>query len=194
MRAFMAFLTVLLLCAWAFADGPFDTPTLLKTVEQDTYETKNHIHGKEIWFGRHATQEDNVWALRDTLGLYRGISGANTWGVDAADTVKVIGSSDTPVQAGKKYFDMHKIFISASSQTDLWKIRFVWSTTNFAAGLAAGNISETVVTVNSAAARFSPVQIMMPHLAAGTKVWAQVWNDTDNATLDFLVGIHEYDK
>jgi hypothetical protein len=35
---------------------------------------------------------------------------------------------------------------------------------------------------------------MMPRGTCGTtKVWVQAWNATDNATIDFLVGLHEYE-
>lgn len=159
---------------------------------QEAREVAEHFHTKGRWFGRSALQAGNDWAKQDTLGVYLITSGDNTWGVDAADTTKVIGSDDTPTAAGNKYFDMHKIFVSASTSTSLWKIRFVWSDTNFADGLAAGNYSESIFMVASAASRLSPVDIWMPRLPSGTKVWAQGWNATDNATLSFLVGIHEY--
>jgi hypothetical protein len=159
---------------------------------QDARTVEDHFHSKGRWFGRHATQAGNTWALSDTLGVFVSTSGNNTWGVDAADTTKIFGSSDTPTIASYKYFDMHKIFVTTASQTSVYKIRFVWSTTTFAAGLTAGNYSETIVIVASAAARISPSEIWMPKLASGTKVWAQAWNATDNATVSYFVGIHEY--
>ncbi len=159
---------------------------------KEAREVDNHFHTKGRWFGRHALQTGNNWAKQDTLGVFVATSGDNTWGVDAADTVKVFGSSDTPTVAGYNYFDAHKLFVTTASQTSIYKIRFVWSTTNFADGLAAGQYSETVCIVASAASRISPIEIMMPRLVSGTKLWAQAWNAVDNATISFLVGIHEY--
>ena len=37
-------------------------------------------------------------------------------------------------------------------------------------------------------------EVMMPRGTCGvTKVWFQAWNASDNATIDFLVGLHEYE-
>jgi len=166
----------------------------LSVTLRDVKEIENHIHSTEKWLGRSADQTGTDWAKQDTLGVFLAISGNNTWGIDAADTVFVIGTSDTPITAGSVYFDMHKIYVVDASVTSVYKVRFVWSTTTFAAGLAAGNVSETMVKVSSAASRISPTEFQMPRLAVDTKVWAQCWNATDNATLSFYVGIHEYSE
>lgn len=193
------FILVLIPLTSVFAAGNMSQKQFINTTIdslnatlQEAREVENHFHCKGRWFGRHATQAGNNWAKQDTLGVFVSTSGNNTWGVDAADTTFVFGSSDTPTVAGYTWFDMHKLFVTAATQTSVYKIRFVWSTTNFADGLAAGDYTETLVIVASAASRISPVDIWMPKLAAGTKMWAQCWNAVDNATISYYVGIHEY--
>jgi hypothetical protein len=40
-----------------------------------------------------------------------------------------------------------------------------------------------------------PVYVQMPRLRCGIdKVWIQAWNATDNSTISFTVGVHEYDN
>lgn len=143
-----------------------DTLTSIHTHLVNEIETD--VHAKIKWFGRHATQAGTVWALQDTLGLFRSTSGANTWGIDAADTTKIFGSTNFTTD-----FDISYILIVANSATTVYKVRFVWSTTNFAAGLAAGNITETMSIPPAANARSAPMQVGMVELTSGTKVWAQ---------------------
>ena len=47
-------------------------------------------------------------------------------------------------------------------------------------------------TVN-ASTRQVPIVIQMPRVAVASKVWVQAKNATDNATVDFFVGMHFYE-
>jgi hypothetical protein len=39
-----------------------------------------------------------------------------------------------------------------------------------------------------------PVEVMMPRGTCGsTKAWMRGWNATNNATIDFFIGWHEYE-
>ena len=38
----------------------------------------------------------------------------------------------------------------------------------------------------------APIDVRMPRIACGSKVWVQAKNATDNATIDFFCGGHEY--
>ena len=160
----------------------------------EAVEIEHHLHNKESWFGKSADQSGTDWAV---LGLtpFRAISGANTWGVDTNDEAKVLGSSDTPKIPGMAYYDPHRLFIKAVSVSTPWIIRLIYGTGTMAAAITALQFSEVMLAgddTNPQQAVGTPVDIIMPREAAGTKLWAQAWNATNNATIDFFIGIHEY--
>jgi hypothetical protein len=160
------------------------------------HEIEKHFHGRECWRGKKAAQTATDWA-DDTLSPFRAISGADDWGGDADDEAQVFGTDDTPFIAGNPKFDIHRILIVATSVDTHWKLRFVWGTGTMAAAIAANQFSCFMLKFDSANPQQSagiPVDVMMPRLNSGVdKVWLQAWNATDNATIDFLVGTHEYE-
>lgn len=156
-------------------------------------EHDDHFHARERWFGISADQSGNDWALEAGLTPFRAISGNGIFGEDANDEAKVLGTDDTPVIAGKRLFDMHEIFITALSAATVYILRFIWGTGTMAASEALGQYADVPVMKESAAGRSLIQEIRMPKVAADTKVWCRAKNATDNATADFLVGLHEYD-
>ncbi len=157
-------------------------------------ELENHFHNRERWFGKLAVQTATDWA-DDNLSPYRAISGNGVYGADPNDEAQVLGTADTPVIAGKTKYDMHRIAITASSSTSVWKLRVVYGTGTMADAVAAGQYSTVMVRYDPAIGENSNanIEIMIPRLTSGTyKVWVQGKNATDNATIDFFVGLHEY--
>jgi len=168
---------------------------LLETPDSLAYrvaEIDRHLHSRERWLGKLAVQTATDWA-DDTLTPFVAISGNNAYGADANDEAQVVGTDDTPIIAGSVYFDVHRIMVIDATHQTVYKLRLVWGTGTMAAAIAAGQTTETMVQVISAAARRSPVDMRMPRIATDTKVWVQAWNATDNATVSFLVGYHEYE-
>lgn len=166
--------------------------TSIRTLKK-TKEINNHTHTVERWFGRHATQSGNNWAKQDTLGAFQLVSGNNDWG----DTLKVLGSGDTPVTAGKLFADSNHLLISDVSQATVYKLRMIWGSTNASVELAAGNYTETMIITDKTLGNTSggvPIVIMTPSGPVGSKVWMQCWNATNSATIDFFIGIHEYEE
>lgn len=164
-------------------------PRILNTV----VEIERHFHSPEVWFGISADQSGNNWAA-DTLNAYTCISGNGDYGADADDEALVIGSDDTPTAAGFVEFDVREILIVGVSANTAYKLRISWGTGTLAAAILAGNCSEFMLkfdTVGNVDAAF-PHRLQMPQLDSGIKVWIQCKNATDNATVDFFVGIHEY--
>jgi hypothetical protein len=158
-------------------------------------EIERHLHGRECWRGKLAVQTATAWA-DDTLTPFRAISGNDTWGGDANDEAQVLGTGDTPFVAGNVRFDAHRILVTALSTDTPWKLRIVWGTGTMAAAITANQFSCFMLqnNPNGAKAGGFPVNVMMPRLNSGVdKVWMQAWNATDNATADFLIGIHEYE-
>lgn len=157
-------------------------------------ELENHFHNQECWRGIKAVQTATEWA-DDVLTPFRCISGNNDYGSDADDEALVLGTADTPFRIGLVKFDVHRIFIDDVSVASLYKMRLIWGTGTMADAITAGQFSCLHLKfdgIGATSASF-PVDVKMPRLDSGVdKLWAQCWNVTDNATLDFLVGIHEY--
>ena len=174
------------------------TDGLAGTADSLAYRTsvvERHLHGRERWFGKLAVQTATDWA-DDTLTPYRVISGAAVYGADANDEALVLGTDDTPAIAGNVRFDVHRFMVIAASSATPYKMRFVYGIGTMADAIAAGQYSEIVLMIDPAAAQVphDVFEIMMPRLTAGTmQVWAQCRNATDDATIDFLVGLHEYE-
>jgi len=130
------------------------------------------------------------------LTPFTAISGNNTYGVDADDEALVLGTSDTPLIAGMTRFDLHRIFIVDVSSDTPWKLRIIHGSGTMADAIAAGDYTEAVVMsdiTNPQQSSGVPVELIMPRGVCGSdKVWIQAWNGTNNATIDFLIGLHEY--
>ncbi len=168
----------------------------LEVVDAELEVVEAHLHSREHWCGKSGDQSGNNWGA-DTLTPYRAISGNGVYGADASDEAKVMGSDDTPFVTGKTYFDLHRITVIAISSDTVYKLRIVWGTGTMAAAISANQMTEVmIITSTDKANKFggAPFEIQMPRLATKTKIWIQARNATDNATVDFFVGLHEYDE
>jgi hypothetical protein len=163
----------------------------LITIEAVATETEKHFHTRARWFGKKGTQTATDWA-DDILGAYRVISGSNAYGTDANDAALVWGTADAMI-AGQTKMDMDKIMVVSSDSTSPWKLRLIYGSGTMADAITAGQYTETMVQVISNTSRIGKEEIRMPRLTIGTdQIWCQGWNATNNATLDFYVGIHGY--
>ncbi len=170
---------------------------LVGTAESLAYHAElveYHLHNRERWFGKLAVQTATDWA-ENNLSPFRAISGNNTYGTDLNDEAQVLGTDDTPAIAGDVKFDMHRIFVVATSQETIWKLQVVYGSGTMADAIAAGQYSTVMLKIDSAAAASpaTPMDIMLPRLACGVdKVWVRAWCSTDNASIDFFIGFHSY--
>jgi len=160
------------------------------------HEIEKHFHSRGRWLGKLGTQTATAWA-DDTLTPYQAISGNDDYGGDVNDEALVVGTDDAPQITGMVKFDLHKVLITAVSVDTVYKLRIVYGSGTMAAAIIAGQYSEFMVKFDSSNPQQSagiPFHVQMPRLTSGTdKVWIQAWNATDNATVDFFVGIHEYE-
>ena len=164
-------------------------------VSAEVTEIEHHIHNRERWFGKTGSQTATDWGTLASLTAYTAISGSGTWGADENDEAQLLGTADTPAITGMAKFDLHRLFMVAFSAATVYYIRIVWGTGTMADAITAGQYSDVPVATNVTPANKatgSPIDIIMPRIAAGTKVWAQCMNATDNATVTFLIGLHEY--
>jgi hypothetical protein len=158
------------------------------------HEIEKHFHNRERWFGKLAVQTATDWA-ENNLSPFRAISGNNDYGTEANDEALIFGTADTPAIVGGVKYDAHRLFIIDASSTTIWKLQLIYGSGTMAAAIAAGQFSTVMVKVDAAAAATPalPVDIITPRLTCGVdKMWMRAWNATDNATIDFFAGIHEY--
>lgn len=159
------------------------------------HEIERHFHGRERWRGKKASQTATDWA-DDVLTPFRATSGNNDYGGDANDEALVLGTADTPAIAGNTRYDLHRIMMVGASSSTAYKLRIVYGTGTMADAITAGQYSEMVIMSDPSAAQVphDVFDVMMPRGTCGsTQIWVQAWNATNNATIDFLVGWHEYE-
>jgi hypothetical protein len=154
-------------------------------------EIERHLHSGARWFEA-ATTPDGETHTADRIGSGSGAfqmdAGNDTWG----SWIQVLGSTDTPADTGKVYFDPHQFIVEDSERSAVYFIQITRGESG-AAGLAAGTYSEFVysATVQKDTA-IIPVQT--GRAPAGSKLWARcMCPGQDTATLDFYIGIHEYE-
>lgn len=162
------------------------------SISYRVHEIEKHFHGYERWLGKaiapsgeiHVADKIDVGVLAFQID-----AGNNNWGA----WVQILGSSDTPVIEGSVKFDLHRIQVSAAERTSLYFIQIAFGNTGNG-GYGAGNYSSLVFSPQSVQGKPAPVEIMMIRLATGTKGWARCLCPGQNtATLDFFIGLHEYE-
>ncbi|MCJ7663303.1 MAG: hypothetical protein MUO24_03580 [Desulfobacterales bacterium] len=155
--------------------------------------TEEHLHNREYWFGKRAPQTAINWGERASLAPYRAISGNNAFGTDINDEAQVIGSADTPIRVGSTSFDMRRIQILDVSVAIMFLLRVIHGTGTMAAAETAGQYTEiTSLQLASPNGQAKPADIIQERIPVGHKVWIRAKSVTDNAWIDFLVGLHEY--
>ncbi len=163
-----------------------------RTTLIETEYTEHHLHNREIWYGISADQSGNDWALQETLNPYRATSGDNTWGTAGTDPAKLFGTADTPIFVGGERGDYHRILIIDNTSATVYKLRIVWGSGTNLEAVAAGQYSEFMFIKEVADKNRKILDVMTPKIAAGSKMWMECWNATNDATIDFFIGVHEY--
>lgn len=157
-----------------------------------THTIVTHNHSNERWFGKATTPNAEIH-VADRLGSNNGSfqvdAGNNTWGA----WVQVLGSGDTPIKVGSVYFDLHSIQIEAAERTATYYIQVSYGETG-AGALLLEQYNEFPFTPQSVQGKPAPIRIQTPRIAAGMKMWVRVLCPGQNtATLNFYIGLHEYD-
>ena len=163
------------------------------------HEIEKHFHSREEWFGISSDQSGDDWceSVSDAgmPDVFTCISGNDDYGQDVDDEAKIIGTGDTSEIAGMIKFDLHRILIIDASATSFYILRAIYGTGTMADAITANQYSEVMFQRNTGAgeAHGTPLEIQMPRLTWGTdKVWIQCKNTTDNADVDFFIGLHNY--
>jgi len=175
---------------------------LLRKALQGIKELEDHIHNVERWFGRSSAPVAGVNEGENAsmIPFMSVIEVGETFGA----WVPLLGTGDTPNQAGMLRFDLHQIEISDivkdlgdDPNKHIHYIQIAWGASG-AAGLALGNYTE-LMTVPEKDGKASPINMLMPQLGVGEKVFLRhrVTNrDTqaiiDGCSMKFFHGLHEY--
>ena len=172
-----------------------DKTGLLRHTEQEAFEIESHHHSRERWCGAAAGWDGtNEVDATDPARLnpFQMDAGNDTWGT----AVCIMGTSDSPIIAGMAFYDVHDVLITAveNAKTAHKKVRLAWGA-SYADGISAGTFTEIVFIPLSNRSGTVPEDIRIPRLASGTKLFAALWGfGEDTCTVDFIVGIHEYER
>jgi len=163
-------------------------------IQKDSEYTEEHMHHKVRWYGKLNPQDATHWAVLLDGHLaqpYRAISGNGVYGADAGDEAQLFGTDDT-LELGYVVGDFDMILVTANSSNTLYLCRIVWGSGTLADAVTAKQYSEFVY-LRSAADNVRKIQVIpTPLIDINAKVWLQCQNVTDNATIDFVVGVHGY--
>lgn len=151
---------------------------------KEVLEIEHHLHNVERWTGNGGTE--------DSLTGYTVVSGNGAFGSE----IEILSAAQTPIDAGKRYFDLHKLVPLTLSSGTVYLVRIIWGTGTVAAAETAKQYTTIVVTSTGTGSnvRGTAIQFLMKRVAAGTTVWAKCKNATNLANVTFLVGLHEYDE
>lgn len=156
------------------------------------HEVERHLHSYERWFETAAVPNGEVHvadAIGGGSGAFQVDAGNDDWG----SWLQVLGSSDTPAIAGSAKFDPHRIEISSAERNAVYFLQIAFGASG-AAALASGDYTESVFKPASNQVDSGPVMMQSRRITTGVKAWARcMCPGQDTATLDFFLGIHEYE-
>lgn len=155
------------------------------------HEIERHLHSAGSWFET-AAVPDGETHVADRIGEGGGAFQIDAGNDDWGSWVQVLGSSDTPARSTNTHFDPHQVIVEDVESASTYFIQFGRGASG-AAALTAGTYTEFVyAAANNKDSAIIPVQT--GRAPAGSKVWARCKCPGQNtATMDFYIGIHEYE-
>ncbi len=155
------------------------------------HEVQHHFHNCERWFETAAVPdgEDHVAdAISSGNGAFSLDAGNDDWG----SWVQILGTNDTPATAGEVKYDLRRIEVSAAERNAVYFLQLAFGASG-AAGLSAGNYTESVFKPLSNQIDSGPMMVQNMRQDVGTKAWTRCMCPGQNtATLSLFLGIHEY--
>jgi hypothetical protein len=155
---------------------------------------KQHHHNYEKWFGLAAVPSGEVHRadrMAGGIAPFQLVAGNNTFG----NWVQVLGSGDTPVQAGKLKFDFHRVLVTGTNSTRPFNIQIIiGESSGFAAKLLAEDFDEFpyISATNNNDSGIN--ETIDKRYVVGEKVWMRCVDIGGNGTnINFYIGVHEYD-
>jgi hypothetical protein len=155
------------------------------------HEVERHLHSAASWFET-ATTPDGESHVADRIG-----DGAGAFQIDAGNDdwgswVQVLGSDDTPARSGGVYYDPHLFLVEDTERAATYFVQFARGASG-ADAYAAGQYTELVYGA-SVQKETGIIEVQTGRAPAGSKLWARCkCPGQDTGTMDFYLGIHEYE-
>ncbi|HUV67118.1 MAG TPA: hypothetical protein VMW24_24735 [Sedimentisphaerales bacterium] len=167
---------------------------ILTEIRDDVLEVLGELETRERWWGSAAVPTEKNAIVKGVTNPFRVVSGNNAWG----PVIQVIGSRDDPGPKGTSTYHLHRVMVAEQSTTTAWMPRFIFGYQSLKEAVYGHRWSEIMVIAsvdNPHATAGAPIQIRIGNVPARQyKVWAQGWNATNLATLDFYIGCHGHDS
>lgn len=158
-------------------------------------EIEKHFHNEGKFFGLAAipaAETHRADRITDIVAPFQADAGNNTFGA----WLQVLGSDDTPARAGKVKFDFREILVvDHQHNTNVYAIQVACGeSAGLAAKLVAEDFTETMLIVGGGTSETGTIPLRIERQDAGDKVWVRIWaQGQSTSTLDFYIGLHEYD-
>ena len=190
MKSFIIFL-VLLPCV-AFGGMTFGPGGNTAKILEEVTEIERHLHSAGSWFEA-ATTPSGTTHVADRIGVGSGAfqldAGNDTWGT----WVQILGSADTPARTSQVYFDPHEIVVSDTERTATYFVQFTRGASG-ETGYSAGSYTEFVY--HAGTNKYTGIiEVQTGRAPANALIWARCMvPGADTGTMDFYIGVHEYDE
>lgn len=158
------------------------------------HEIERHLHSGGRWFElagvpnlpTHAA--DRIGTNLAAPSPFRIDAGNLAWGA----WLQILGSSDTPIIAGKSFFDPHQFIVDDTERASPYFLQ-IGRGASGAAALAAGTYAEFVYDA-SVQKEVGIIHLQTGRAPAGSILWARCACPGQNTGwIDFYFGIHEYE-
>jgi len=162
----------------------------------EVIEIEKHLHNHEKWFGDAASSSaethhaDRMNGTIASFDLTSGTSAFNsTW-------TQVLGSTDTPVEAGKTKFDLHRIIVIDTDSTLPFIVQIVTGESgDIAAKISSEDFTEFPYVAASNNIDSGISDVIDVKSDAGTKVWMRcACVGATGKIIKLYFGLHEYDE
>jgi len=136
-----------------------------------------HNHGRGYWYGK---DPGDAFLLESGLVPWRLTAGAG----GAYGNWVQLSDGD---EIANPYYDPHQIMVyTASAPGKLYYIQY-------GTGAAGAQVAVGMTAALPAATlRQSPAEVQIGRVANTSKLWARCNCETDAATIDFVIGLHQY--
>ncbi len=157
-------------------------------IQVDVNVIHETMHSHERWLGAHGSPTATRFA-DVTETAFQIDSGNTVFGV----WVQVLGTDDTPLDSGKGSYQWDQILITDLEQTTTYRIQIAFGPDADAA-LTAGHYTEMLVRKGPGLVEPFPVDFHNDIHDAGEEAWARCRCASNTGTVDFMIGLHEYDS
>ena len=159
-------------------------------------EVREHMHNVQRWYC--ATSGTNVAPMlsaAENVNFAPFIVSAHpTTAYLLGPVINVKLASDAlGLPAWVTDFDMHHLFITTTSGSGLYLLRFIYGIageTSAVDAVANGNFTDVMFSVTAAPPRVIAIEMMSKLVPVTERVWVQVQCDTPGRTVSFVLGLH----